>query len=220
MRRPAHPVRDRRGRWRTEALRTRLASGTSGLRRCSLLSVTLNRTSPPGSCRIEQPVGVFLGEALTQKKTRARSPVMHSISPSTGPQPCRPRGMETDLGWRGGPQPAATKAAPVKRSVCYARQRAAVCADRAMPGRSSARAHGATNAKTKAQTLPLAQDAKASGSQASSALPPRLSDKVSAICDTETSPTDSPPWLPSNRAMPNGRVRRNGLHAISRLAAR
>ena len=67
------------------------------------------------------------------------------------------------------------------RSVRYARQWVAVRVDRAMPSRSSARAHRAANAKTKAKTLPLAQDAQGSRSQASSALRPCVGDKVSAI---------------------------------------
>ena len=67
------------------------------------------------------------------------------------------------------------------RTVPYARQWTAVRADRAMPSGSSPRANRAANAKTKTQTLSLAQDAEGSRSQAGSAARACVGDKVSAI---------------------------------------
>ena len=59
--------------------------------------------------------------------------------------------------------------------------RAAVHVDRSMPGRPSARAHRAANAKTTAQTLPLGEDAARPGSPTCPEAWSCVGAKVSAI---------------------------------------
>ena len=95
----------------------------------------------------------------------------------TGRQQRQPGSAQPELQAHG----ATVDAVGGVRAVCYVRQWTAVRADRAMPSGSSTRAHRASNAKTKTQTLSLAQDAKGSRTQAGSATRACVGDKVSAI---------------------------------------